>query len=222
MRQDFSLRFELGRERHGIFEYRLPVANKTYFTAGISYGGKSNYQTNFSGASLATVNDTLIEYRPTDTWQSGCDLRFGIERQLKWPVLSARADLLLGYRQRSMERNSSFVELENGIWMTMTEFRSGPQYADNTALLRSSLLQPGASFSMDLNLPLGTRLLVNLHAAYIVAGNFVYKTDEVSDPLNEFNPQNGANWGLDIDARLGAGLRYKFGEEKVFVRRGEH
>jgi hypothetical protein len=90
------------------------------------------------------------------------------------------------------------------------------------AELKSNILQPGVALSMHLNLPLGNRLLVNLQAAYTAYGNFVYSTREITDPLNEFVPQNGSIWGIDVNARLGAGLKYRFGNERVFVRKGEH
>lgn len=222
MRQDIGFRVEWGGERNAVLEYRLPFAHKTYFVSALTFGGESHYPGSFDGTAIASVNDTLVEYRPTYTWKSGGDLRIGLERQLKWPVLSARADVLLGYRIGGTQRRSSYMELENGTWQSISRIDLDPMYPSKEASLRSNILLPGFSMSMHLNLPLGNRLLVNLQAAYTGYISLKYSTTELSDPLNEFNPQTGNIWGLDFNARLGVGLKYKFGKEKDFVRKGEH
>ncbi len=218
-RMDTGLRYEFGNDRHLILEDRIPVAYKTRFIVGISF---ANGFDDYSGGHLNVENasDTLVESRQSHVSRIGGDLRFGISRELKWPVFSVRADILLGYRQSRMGILSEYEHLDNGFWQPVFQM-SSTDYPVDYASLRSQSLNPGGSVSFNLDLPLGKRFFVNMFVAPTVAVNFVYSSEIMIDPLDEFINSTGASWGLDFDMRCGAGLRYIFGKEKVFVKRGD-
>ncbi len=219
VRQDLSLRYELGSDRQLILEHRAPFANKFMIITGLTYAGNGNVDGSYPWWSqlpdIYNGSDTLIEMREPQVSRSGGDLRFGISRQIRWPIFSVRADVFSGYRREITDILSDYYEIQSsGTWIST----SPPVSVSNRALRTVHRLNAGAMLSVHLDLPLGNRFFVNLFAAGSFTNNRVIAEEVVWDPLGEFTSPVWPGSSSDFNLRCGGGVRYRFGKETLVAK----
>ena len=71
------------------------MSEKYTFRIGAALGLGNGYHYDV----VSAANDSVVTMREKVQWGYYGDLRFGLERNLKWKNFSLHADLILGYRR---------------------------------------------------------------------------------------------------------------------------
>lgn len=190
-------------------EFRKPLSEKYTFRIGSSLGLGNGYHYDVVSAS----NDSVVTMREKVQWGYYGDLRFGLERNLKWKNFSLHADLILGYRRIEHQNWNSFSMLDsNNVWTSLNydPYNSGNPL-DVAAKSTEHYFGGGLCAGISYNIPLSNRFILNLNANYTGMVLFTVAYNETADLLNEFNDGSGTTF--ELYANAGIGLRYVFGKK---------
>jgi hypothetical protein len=183
-------------------EFRKPLGEKYAFRLGATYGQLWYYP----WTSVSDASDTMVTSRTKEQSSLAFDLRFGIERKLKWNYLSLHADLITGYYQYRRQSYDVYSVLDsNNNWSDPTF--SGLQGMDhNLSSATDHFVSVGLAGGISVDYPFAKRLILNLNASYIMAARFQFSHQEYNDFSNEYPAGNSFIYELYPSA--GIGLRY--------------
>jgi hypothetical protein len=207
---DIGLGISSMKDQQFQLEYRRAIKELWKFRTGLLYGFETNFLT--PGNSIYSASDSVVQFRNNqyDTYMGG--LKLGVERQLKWPVFSISTDLILGYKYHSRFIGTTTYTKEDDDWIfnLMPSDYGGEYYKDHATSI-AHYGRIGFVVGGNLNLPIGSKFLLNTFLNMSYFGDFFLAETAKMDPFGEIgNPDYMAR----IGAAGGIGVKYLLNSKK--------
>lgn len=195
-------------------EFRKPVNEFYSFRFSIT---KGRLFSSTSSTSILFHSDTLVVFR--DRYQhtnSPVDIRFGIERKLKWNLFSVHSDLVVGYYNLHEAASTRFrITDEYGFMYEPTNYSSEvpteyltPYYGSNS--WRTQYISGGLALGLSLDVPFYDFIL-GINAQYTGTIGLPVESKSLQNPANGFEKIGEIQYRHYPSA--GVALRYVLGNK---------
>lgn len=211
---DIGIRFTTSDYNHAQLEFRKKLNENFSFRLMTTVGAHqvSEYW------NPSTYDDSVLTMRYSNEFRNYYDVRFGLNRNLKWNYFSVHADLAIGYSRAYLSRWNSYR-----LYDSIDGFIIPPNYMTDTSQLYPAqnaqifkhYISTGLSLGISFDYPLSNQFILSFSANYSPMFRFQFKQTEVQDDLNEFEPSNEILFHLYGSA--GIGLRYVFEKKEKAI-----
>jgi hypothetical protein len=215
LKSDIGIRISTSRLEKIQLEFRKPVKEKYSLRFALSTG--TNYTLPFFVHKTISNSDTVLVYRDAGSYITrSYNLRAGIQRNLKWNVLSVYSDLSAGYYHQSSRGGILYnVNREDGYSYTtsqptphVSQEYYNAQYHDSH--WSADYISTGLSLGVSLDVPFYKLILgVNVQANGTMGIPVHHRS--VYDPDNDFGDIDVVKFFWHPSA--GIALRYMLGKD---------
>ncbi|MBI3136659.1 MAG: hypothetical protein HYZ14_18440 [Bacteroidetes bacterium] len=218
LKPDIGIRLSMMYESRLQLEFRQPL--NTFYTLRLGASTGHFYSDEVSQKELILSDSLKMDKRFYSQGDQLFDIRCGVERKLKWDLISLHADLVLGYMQGYNFSSSNFqIRDEYGNWNYSAyppesglpdTYYTNPEYMDVTS--KTHYVSTGLALGASLDVPF-YRFIIGINAQAVGNMNIPVAHSYYNDPANELGSKNALKFNWYPSA--GVALRYVLGSKQA-------